>query len=264
MRTGQLVLTNESSIDFEVLGRPGFLRHYSENVKHLQISGTPVTSLEGLPPLNNLQSFVADRTLIDSFTNLSAISHATKISLKGTPLSRRSNYKLSLLLVFGPNLSSIDGAVISAAVRERAATYPSYAGTFVCKGWRVEVPCPDDSTWESLSRQWNIPLPSEPVDEDVEPSGMEDAEIEDFDAIVQEIRKQQEEMFARAEDQLEIPKTQIDDEVQLAEGIGAMLRAIGIPVDQNNDDDLVDEVRKLCRKAKQRQDALGKPEEEDF
>jgi hypothetical protein len=262
MRTGQLILNNETSVDLAALSHPVFRKNYAAGLKHLQISGTPVTSLEGLPPLIHLRSFIADRTSIESFVNFSAIAHVTKISLKGTPVARLSNYKLSLLLICGSNLTSIDGGCVPAALREKSATFPSYAGAFVSKGWQVQVPCPDRETWDHLSQQYDIPLPGEQKPDSPQQPAAGQPEIEPFETIAQQIRERQEAMFAKAEERLEIQK-QIDEEDQLAEGIATLLQEVGIAVDPNNEDDLVEEVWKLCRKAAQTREALSKKDEDD-
>jgi hypothetical protein len=182
--------------------------------------------------------------------------------LKETPLSEQQNYKLSILLICGINVSSIDGGAISPGLRKRAATYPSYAGDFIEKGWIVEIPCPNSERWEVLAERYDLPIPIPQIQSEPEESAQPD--IEDFESIIQALHDRQDAMFARAEERLAIQKP-IAEEDQLAEAIGILLQEAGISVDVNCDDDLVDEIWKLCRKAGQnRQSMMAREEEEDI
>jgi hypothetical protein len=261
-RSGQLVLNSEHSLDLRVFSYPNFVKTYVPMLKHLQLSGTTVTSLDGLPPLVHLQSFVADRSGIDSFANFRAIAPASKISLKETPLSEQQNYRLSILLICGSNVASIDGVGISCSLRTRASTYPSHAGEFIEKGWIVEIPCPDNERWQVLSERFDSPMPIPQIHTLLE--GSSQPEIEDFEIIMQALRDRQDAMFGRAEERLAIQKELFDDD-QLAEAIGILLQEAGLTVDANRDDHLVDEIWKICRKAHQnRQSMMARYEEEDI
>jgi hypothetical protein len=192
-RTGQLALNNERDLDFHAFQSRDVSRELGL-IKHLSIAGTYITSLEGLPVLPNLRSFIADHTGIDSFVNFAAISSATKVSLKGTPLSKERNFKLSLLLVCGPRLTSINGQMITGTIRQRSEQFPPFAAQFINKGWIAETPPPDSEGWRQLALRYSIPIgESEEVPrlEEQEP----EFEIEDFEAITTRFRAKQQQLY---------------------------------------------------------------------
>jgi hypothetical protein len=59
-----------------------------------------------------------------------------------TPFSKNQFYRLSLLLLFGKSLRSIDGERISGTERQIAASYPPGCDALVRAGWVATYPPP--------------------------------------------------------------------------------------------------------------------------
>ncbi|OHT16372.1 hypothetical protein TRFO_13215 [Tritrichomonas foetus] len=125
-------------------------------MKTLDLSFSSITSLEGLAVQPKIENLILDGSMIGSFKNASSISNITKISLQNTPVSKIPNYKISLLLVCGKNLTIIDGRVIPNRIRQKAETYPPVAARLVDCGWIAEYPCPSEEDLKDLCISYGI------------------------------------------------------------------------------------------------------------
>jgi hypothetical protein len=108
-----LNLENNQLVDFV-----GFIP--SAHLEVLKLAGNPITSLRGIPPLPKLSS----------------------IDMSATPFSRQQFYRVSLILLFGKSLRTIDGERISGTERQIAASYPPGCQALVRAGWVVTYPPP--------------------------------------------------------------------------------------------------------------------------
>lgn len=124
--------------------------------KGLILSFTPIKSFAGLSSLPKLEYLILDNSNIENFANISAISNVTKVSLYHTPVSRRANCRLSLVIACGMNLRVIDGKTVPERLREKAATYPPIAKKLIDKGWIATYPCPDDETFDQLCQEYGV------------------------------------------------------------------------------------------------------------
>jgi hypothetical protein len=182
-------------------------------IKHLSIAGAQVASLDGLPFLSNLQSFVADHSCLVTLRNFRAVSNVTKISLKGTPISKQRNYKLSLLLICGPQLKTMDDQIVPRPLRDRSQEFPNFAADFVNKGWLAETPAPDPGRWDELSERYSLAI--DHTDEEEEPQGPEpDGELGDFEAIVTRFKWRQQQLHASADEIFGTNPPDKDDELK--------------------------------------------------
>jgi hypothetical protein len=92
----------------------------SPHLEVLNISNNPVSSLRGIPPLPKLAS----------------------IHMIGTPYSRTPFYRVSLVMLFGKSLRTIDGEKISGSERQVSVSYPPGCDALVRAGWIVTYPPP--------------------------------------------------------------------------------------------------------------------------
>lgn len=248
MRSGQLLLTNERTVsDLRALSSPEFSR-YLKSIKHLDVRGTPISSLEGLPTLPHLQSFIADGSYISSLKGFTAISSASKISLKNTPVSKEPTYKLSLVIIFGDNLSSIDNTIIPKTLKKKAKDYPPLAITLEDKGWMAEVPAPDTERIYELCERYDVVVDKSVQEIPIVEEEEEIDEFEDFEAVVQKFRDEQDAMFARAEQLFGITG-EVNFEAELAERVAILFGDHGIAIDATNEDIIVKAIEDLCIKA---------------
>lgn len=124
--------------------------------KGLILSFTPITSFAGLSSLPKLEYLILDNSNIENFANISAIANVTRISLYHTPVSKKANCRLSLIIACGRNLRVIDGKAVSERLREKAATYPPIAKKLIDHGWIATYPCPDDEMLEQLCNDFGV------------------------------------------------------------------------------------------------------------
>jgi hypothetical protein len=207
-RSGQLVLNYESDFAIEPLSLPKFAPELTM-IKHLSLTGLQLTSLEGFPVFPRLQSLCADGTLIDTLAYFKCVAGITKVSLKNAPIAKARNYKLSLMLVCGAKLCSINGTVVSAEMRQRIAGWPDYAASMVNQGWIAEWPAPDDMRWHDLRQHYEIG--NAPSDTSLD--ALMEADVEDFDVLVMRFRALQESMWATAESVFRTTVSSFEDEL---------------------------------------------------
>ena len=173
-------LEGEHIDDLSRLGQPKMMRQ-------LNLSYVQIPSIEGLKPLPNLETFIADGSQISSLANFSAISGIRKLSLRQTPVSRDPQFALSVLLVC-PSLTSLNGRQISETTRTRAERYPDTGRRLVDNGWMAEWPAPDDDKFAELCVEYGV----QEVDE--EPAAGEEeeenGEVDRFEEVVAAYHRQ--------------------------------------------------------------------------
>lgn len=246
IRTGQLVLAHETEFKPSALSS-SILKKHLKLIKVLDIRNTPTISLEGMPYFPHLHTFLADSTQISSLTNFRAIRNATKVSFKKTPISSFPRYKLSLLVICGPNLSSIDDGIINQCLKNRSTLYPKIAADLIEKGWNIEWPVPDNQRFQELCQEYGIPYINE--EEEIQESSQfdENQNTDNFDLVIQEYHARQERMFYDSEPLFDLlQKRNIDGE--LAEEIAKLFGQHGIAIDLD-DDGIIQAVEDLCKKA---------------
>ena len=112
-QTGKLDLSGESFEDLSFVGtRP--------SMKQLDLSFTPISTIEGLTFQPKLDTLIADSSELSNFKNFRAVQKVSSVSVKNTPVSHFPTFKLSLLIVIGPSLRVINGQYINQKLREKA------------------------------------------------------------------------------------------------------------------------------------------------
>jgi hypothetical protein len=154
-RTGLLDLSGEILDDLSILGS-------RLSLKHLILSFTPLRTLDRLPLQPNLDFLAVDSSDLQNFTNFRALPKLTSVSLKNTPAARRPHFKLSLAIVIGSSLRSVNGQQVHSQLRERAAQYPPAAANLVNAGWFAEWPVPDEARFEALTQEFAGEAPPAP------------------------------------------------------------------------------------------------------
>ena len=255
-RTGVLTLIKEKNVDLASLQIKDMCS-YIQFIKTLDLTGTPIQSIENLPFLPRITSFIADYSELQNCINFSAISTTTSISVKKTPLSKLPHYKLSILLAVGPNIVKIDGKMISPVLLNRYKKYPEYVRDLVNKGWVVEYPCPSPSKLLSLCKQYKVEIPDEeeqtefPPDEE-ETFVEEEAPVVDFDSLAQKLWNQHEDMLQKKQamfgiiDDDESDITQ--DESEFGNRIAALFKSHGYEVNPSDNKSILEAIDELCKR----------------
>ena len=96
---------------------------------------TAINSLELMPEQQNLVEIIANNTKLNSYKGLSKFRNVSIFSVKDTPMSERPNFRLALLLAFGPRIRIINGEEITSKERMKASQYPSVCKAFVENDW---------------------------------------------------------------------------------------------------------------------------------
>ena len=153
-QTGKLDLSGEAFDDLSFVGsRP--------SMKQLDLSFTPLKTIEGLMLQPRLDTLIADSSELSNFKNFRAVQKISSISIRNTPVSHLPNFKLSLLIVIGPSLRVINGQYISKKLREKAAQFPPIASDLVNCGWIAEYPCPEEPELDEISKGFGLIEPEE-------------------------------------------------------------------------------------------------------
>lgn len=254
-RTGILTLIKEKNVDLSSLQMKD-MGPYIQFIKTIDLTGTPIRSIENLPFLPRLTSFIADYSEINSFVNFSSISTATSISVKKTPLSQIPHYRLAILLAVGPNVVKIDGKMISPVLLNRYKSYPLCFHDLINKGWAFEYPCPSAQETQKLCKQYRIDMP---VEEDpIEFSHEEEAFIEeetpsiDFDTLAQKLWNQHEDMLQKKQAMFGIINDDVSevaqDESNFADRVSALFKSHGYEVDKSNNKSILEAIDQLCKR----------------
>ena len=115
---------------------------------------TDITSLEQMPPQPNLVEIIANSTQLYSYKGLSKFKNVTMISINDTPMSKRPNYRLALLLAFGPRIQIINGEKISNKERMRAINYASICKEFIDNDWDPSDEAPTEKEIIQLMKKY--------------------------------------------------------------------------------------------------------------
>ncbi|EAX81150.1 hypothetical protein TVAG_247850 [Trichomonas vaginalis G3] len=155
-RTG---IINITGVNVDSLAPIGSRSH----LKELNMSRSKLESIETLRKQPSIQKFIADNSQINTWKNFKAISNATCISLKNTPLSQPKYFPVAARVLFGDNLKVLNGKAISNVTIERAKTYPAFVSDLLNAGWEFVFPCPDIDTLKAACEQYNIECEEEEV-----------------------------------------------------------------------------------------------------
>ena len=166
--------------------------------KGLILSFTPITSFAGLSSLPKLEYLILDNSNIENFANISAIANVTRISLYHTPVSKKANCRLSLIIACGRSLRVIDGKAVSERLREKAETYPPIAKKLIDHGWIATYPCPDDEMLEQLCHDFGVEK-EEPRKKTYTSTFVAEKDIDD---VIAKYKRMHQKMLQQAEEAL--------------------------------------------------------------
>lgn len=148
-RTGIINITGVNVDSLEHIGS-------RTSLKELIMSRTKLESIETLHKQPKLQKFIADNSMISTWKNFKAVSNASVISLKNTPLAEQKHFNIAAKIVCGENLTVLNGKTISNTVIEKAKTYPPFVADLLNAGWIFVYPCPDMEKLKEACFAFNI------------------------------------------------------------------------------------------------------------
>ena len=265
-RTGALSFLRESRVNLALLNQ---IQSYLPFIKQLDLTGTPIRSLAGLPTLPHLNSVKLDQTQLASLVNVQAIATVSSISLKKTPMSEKPHYKLSIMIGTRLKVVKIDNQIVSDLVKKRAAAYPACARALVNKGWVATFPKPSEEEFRDLCEVYHVDMDEEEDDGDRtevmfpdQPNEEEDGDHEswDFDFIADKLWGQHEALMQRKQALFGVIEDQqgdADNEDEIGERVVSLFRLHNkdIPCDDRS---ILMAVDKLCREqAARRSSTVG-------
>lgn len=252
-KEGKLVLSNDPNVDLQVVSSPRFANEL-RFVKSIELNRSPLQSIEGLRRFKNLVNFSADRSQISSFINFKVLQGISTVSLKETPVSSHQGFKLSLLLVLGDSLKSINGQIVPTNLRKRVSTYPSIAADLIDKGWVAEYPCPSDKIMKQLCNKYGVKYQGASIqtleEEELNVSGKTDNQPDDhFEDIIFELREKHEEMLVKGQALFGIIDGSLffdDQDLDTSEKIVSIFESHGLNINASSNEDLLKSVEMLC------------------
>jgi hypothetical protein len=128
-------------------------------LKVLDISNTPIDSLDTLPPQPFLREIIANGSQIDNFVGFSRHPRLAALSMIGTPISRRPNFRVICLVLVGQRLTSIDGRSTGSGERREAAAYPLVARHLIEAGWELDPELPSITRFRELAGKYRLRFP---------------------------------------------------------------------------------------------------------
>lgn len=264
-RTGKLSFINETDVD------PSALRQLGNEIffiKTLDFSKTKIETLDGMPRLTKVTSFIADQSNLSDFRNFISLSSATSISIKKTPISKIPHYKLNILLASGPNLVKIDGQVITSTLRARYEQYPSACCQLVNAGWIATYPCPPHDKLIEICNQYNIPPPEE-VPETSFQEDEEEVVIDpsDFDKLASKLKAKHEVLLQRKQALFGIIEEDnfdgLSDEDDFNERVVSLFNAHSMKLDPQDENQILEAIDDLCHRASQQNIEIAIPTPSD-
>jgi hypothetical protein len=121
-------------------------------VKGIVLSGNPINSFLGFPPIPTLTTLEMENTHIQDFRRFPVLKSLESISLRGSPVMSHPHARTALLIVAAPSLRTIDGEVVTGFERQFAAMYPPECAAMIRAGWMPTVRPPKRDEIEAINR----------------------------------------------------------------------------------------------------------------
>ena len=243
------------------------IKSYASLIKTLNLTRTNFSSAVDFPEMNALTTLIADSSELKNFENFLIFPKLAKISIQKTPVASKKNFKLSLYLLFGETLSSINGRIISEEIRRKAAEYPDYARELVNNGWIAVYPPPSDEDFDKICEDYNVVKPheitqdnieeeEEEVQEDLEAQANDEKEYEQikYENLIQSIRDKQEEQLQNCADYLGFEEEEVEEEEndeEFAYNVAGLFMDHGIELGMCSNEEIIETVTNLCKQALQ-------------
>ena len=237
IKTGKLDLSNELKVNLSLIPAAPYL-------KVLDLSFCRISSLEGLKKLQSVDTVILNYTWISSFKNFSAISHASSISLRNSPVEKTPNWKLSLYMVIGPNLRIIDNRGVSDAIKTKSMMFPPHTKDLINKGWIASFPCPVGEEMTEICREFDVEQKEAPrteFQEIAEQYQMEQTMMASKYTMKFEEKPEEEEF---SEEMTEI--SMFDNPMTLKERVIQVLEQNGKELPSYDDESVLAIVKELC------------------
>jgi hypothetical protein len=113
-----------------------------EPVHQVILSGNPIISFFGFPPIPTLTRLEMDDTEIQDFRNFPLLKNLEVISLRNTPVMANPHARTALIIICAPCLRVVNHEVITSFERKFANMYPPECAAMIRAGWMPTVPPP--------------------------------------------------------------------------------------------------------------------------
>ena len=210
---GKLDLSQEARFNPECFKLKSF-SPYLKLIRVIDLSNTSITDLTGFVRFPSLSTFIANHTPISSFANFSILKGITKISLKQTPISNNKSYQLSITTLLMPEISIIDGKIISDSLKQKAQKLGKLTASLLDSGWIMPFPIPNSYEIMDECHKRGINVDSSDFD-DLSSDETENSELTNISDDFNE-------------------ETVSENDKQLANGISNIFADFGIDIDPTN------------------------------
>jgi hypothetical protein len=253
-KTGVFSIASESQFDPSYLSLPAISKVLTI-VRELDISHLQISTLANFPQLPHLCTFIADHSGISDFTNFKCTQSTKTFSLKNTPVSKLSTYRISLLLAVGlDSVASIDGTQISPKLRAKVTSYPKECSELVNRGWIAGPHPPTRAEIAELCHQYSLDVGRDFDDDDEEElvSPLEstrrntDLESLDFELLLATLIGEHESVLRRGQGIFGIID---DDSFEMNDRIISMIQSHGIPLVDRSDDGILSTVERMLARS---------------
>jgi hypothetical protein len=260
-RSGTLNLIRERFSDLSILQHPQ-LDPWIPFLKVLDLTGTQISNLDGLPILPRIVCLIVDFSLLDTARNIFTVRTVTSISLQKTPFQKTRHYKLCLYIAIGPDLVQIDGQQVTGLTQSRAKLYPKFTPALINAGWVFQYPPPSADEFEELCRRFSVTFESDTIPVPNIPEIIERPIVPtDFDQLADVLWNEHEKLlqkklalFGIIED-----RASDDEDEDYPAKIAALFQAHGIDVGPHDQAGILSRIEGLCRDRQALPIASGSP-----
>ncbi|KAH0785941.1 putative internalin [Histomonas meleagridis] len=107
-------------------------------IKILNLSHNQLANFEGFKPIKGLKTLSVDfNPRLVSFKGIQILDELTEFSCKMTPLGENPNISIMALILFGNSLAKVNGAPVTAAMKNQADLIRLYAVDYLEEGWII-------------------------------------------------------------------------------------------------------------------------------
>ena len=124
-----------------------------KSTKTLSVEHNEIKDFRGFPPLPELERLDASDNPIDSLYGFPSFPNLKSINLKNTPFGNTEFARISLIMICGKALRTINGETIKPSEVRVAKQYPADCVNLLKAGWIMTYPPPSQSDIVNLKRK---------------------------------------------------------------------------------------------------------------
>lgn len=124
-----------------------------DDIKKIDFRRNELISFIGMPNLKFLQLLNVSDIPIENLRGFQAPPSLSEISLLGTPLAAKPNFRISIVALCGASLRLINGERVTASERQLASLYGGPYEDLIRAGWDMQYPPPKGTELRAIREQ---------------------------------------------------------------------------------------------------------------